>query len=107
MEKDLGKNNRDYMTIYEITVEKFNKNSNNGYFINKLRRSITELPTEFNITKIDLEEKILDTKYGKTAKELYLKEDVDRFFANYVSKNSLVRKLRKSVSNHTVYKYYH
>src|SRR5699024_9904281 len=106
LEKDLGKNYRDYMTIYEITVEKFNKNSNNRYFINKLRRSITELPTECDITKIDLEEKFLDSKYGNTAKELYLKEDVDRFFANYISKNSLVRELRESVSHHTVYKYY-
>ena len=34
MEKDLEMNFKDYMSIYEIAVGKFNKRLSNDYFIN-------------------------------------------------------------------------
>lgn len=99
-------NFKDYMSIYEIAVGKFNKRLSNDYFINKLKESMQKLPPECKITKIDLENNYLDEKYGRTVKELYAKEDVDYFFSNYISKKSLISSLKKSVSHDTIYKYY-
>lgn len=106
MERNLDKNYKDYMTIYEIATEKFDKAPSNGYFINKLRISISELPSECKIKKIELKENFRDVKNGKITKELYLKEDIDRFFTNYISKRSLIKKLEKNTRDSTVYKYY-
>jgi len=106
LEKDLKMNFKDYMSIYEIAVEKFNKKLSNEYFFNKLKESMQKLPPECKITKIDLENNYLDEKYGRTVKELYAKEDVDYFFSNYISKKSLISSLKKSVSHDTIYKYY-
>ncbi|EOM12457.1 hypothetical protein UA1_02946, partial [Enterococcus faecalis EnGen0234] len=106
MEKDLEMNFKDYMSIYEVAVEKFNKKINNDYFINKLKESIQELPPECKITKIDLENNYFDEKYGRTVKELYAKEDISRFFSNYVPKKSIFSELVKHVNRVTIYKYY-
>lgn len=106
LEKDWAINSKEYMTIYEIAVEKFKKKPSNEYFINKLEKSILGLPTECNISTLKLEKTFFDSKYGKTIKELYLKEDIERFFRNYISKKSLRSKFNKSVSSDTVYKYY-
>ncbi len=94
------------MSIYEVAVEKFNKKINNDYFINKLKESIQELPPECKITKIDLENNYFDEKYGRTVKELYAKEDISRFFSNYVPKKSIFSELVKHVNRVTIYKYY-
>lgn len=99
-------NSKDFMTLYEIAIEKFNKKPSNEYFINKLKKSILGLPTECNISTLKLEKPFFDSKYGKTIKELYLKKDIERFFRNYISKKALISKLNKSVSSNTVYKYY-
>ena len=93
------------MSIYEIAVEKFNKKLSNDYFINKLKESMQKLPPECKITKIDLENNYLDEKYGRTVKELYLKENIDYFFNNYVAKPSLFDQLEKHVNRGTVHKY--
>lgn len=106
MEQGLELDFKDYMTIYRIAEEKFNKDSNNQYFISKLKKSILELPTECKITMINLEEKYYDEKYDQFVKELYLKEDIDHFFSNYISKKSLINKLKKFVSHDSIYKYY-
>ncbi|WP_420974757.1 helix-turn-helix domain-containing protein [Bacillus thuringiensis] len=106
MEEELEMNFKEYMSIYEIAVEKFNKNPNNEYFINKLKKSIQELPTECKITKVDLENNYFDEKYGRTVNELYSKGDIGRFFRNYIPKKLLFRQLEKSVSQYTLYKYY-
>ena len=83
-------NFKDYMSIYEIAVGKFNKRLSNDYFINKLKESMQKLPPECKITKIDLENNNLCEKYGRTDKELYAKEDVDYLFSKYISKKSLI-----------------
>ncbi|WP_240690222.1 hypothetical protein [Bacillus sp. 007/AIA-02/001] len=76
MEKELEMKFKDYMSIYEIAVEKFNKNPNNEYFINKLKESIQELPIKCKITKVNLENNYFDEKYGQTVNELYSKETI-------------------------------
>lgn len=106
MEQGLELDFKDYITIYRIAEEKFNKDSNNQYFISKLKKSILELPTECKITIIYLEEKYYDEKYDQFVNELYLKEDIDHFFSNYISKKSLINKLKKFVSHNSIYKYY-
>lgn len=106
MEKDLEMNFKDYMSIYEIAVEKFNKKLSNDYFINKLKESMQKLPPECKITKIDLENNYLDEKYGRTVKELYLKENIDYFFSNYIDKFILFDQLEKYVNRGTIFKYY-
>lgn len=106
MEKDLEINLKDYISIYEIAVEKFNRNSNNFYFINKLKESIQELPAKCKITKIDLEYNHHVEKYSKYVKKLYLKESVDLFFSNYLPKKTLFERLEKYVARHTINKYY-
>ncbi|EGP5192668.1 helix-turn-helix domain-containing protein [Listeria monocytogenes] len=94
------------MTIYEIAEEKFNKKPNNYYFIYKLEESISKLPAECKISKVEFREKYYVEKYDKNIKNLYLKEDVKRFFRNYVPKASLKAKLKKVVSDATIHKYY-
>ncbi len=106
MEQDLEIDIKDYMTLYQIAEEKYNKDPNNEYFINQLKASILDLPTECKIPMIDLEKGYHDKKYNRTVKKLYLKEDVDCFFRSYVPKKYLISKLSKRVSNYTVYKYY-
>lgn len=106
MGQDLEINFNDYMTIYEIAEEKFNKKPNNYYFIYKLEESISKLPAECKISKVEFREKYYVEKYDKNIKNLYLKEDVKRFFRNYVPKASLKAKLKKVVSDATIHKYY-
>lgn len=106
MEQGSEINFKDYMTIYQIAEEKFNKNPNNEYFIYKLEKSIIKLPTDCKITKVNLEKKYYIEKYDKNVKRLYLKEDIEHFFENYISKKSLISKCKKQVSSDAIYKYY-
>lgn len=99
-------NFKDYMSIYEIAVKKFNKKPNSEYFINRLKESIKSLPKDCKITKMDLEKSYFDEKYGQTVKELYSKENIDYFFKNYVSKKTFFEQLEKHVNRGTVLKYY-
>jgi hypothetical protein len=50
------------MTIYEIAEEKFNKKPNNYYFIYKLEESISKLPAECKISKVEFREKNITLK---------------------------------------------
>ncbi|MED3995302.1 hypothetical protein P4647_11620 [Peribacillus frigoritolerans] len=106
MEQSLEIDFKEYMTIYEIAEKKFNKKSTNDYFINKLKQTILELPSENKITTINLETNYYDKQFEKYVKEMYLKSDVDLFFFNYESKQVLIKELNAFVSKDTFYKYY-
>ena len=95
MEKELEMNFKDYMSIYEIAVEKFNKNPNNQYFINRLKESIKSLPKDCKITKMDLENSYFDEKHGKTVNELYLKEEYKLFFQQLCTQEIHFQRIRK------------
>ncbi|QTL52033.1 DNA-binding protein [Priestia aryabhattai] len=94
------------MTVYEIAEKFFNQKASNSYFINNLKRSILDLPSNYGIKIINLSAECYEEKYKRNIQEIYYKKDVERFFRDWVSKSELVKELGKSVSNFTIHKYY-
>lgn len=94
---------KQYISIYELAQEKLGKSLTATEIIDSIRDSIDKLPLGMiNRKKIDYN----DPFSGKLVKEVYMREEVERFFSNYIHKQNFLRGLREYFGNQNISYYY-
>lgn len=94
-----------YMNIFEIGSCKFGKKPSDDRFFRGLKKQISELP-EGMIKKIRLDLAYKDTRINRFIKEVFSRDDVERFFSNYILKNDAFKDIMNYGSLYSIRKYF-
>lgn len=92
-----------YMDIYELAEKWFNKSFKNKKFIFQLKTSINKLPNGI-ISKFKLKNKHYFGDSIKRIEEVYSREDIEKFFCDYVLKEKAYKEIKNSASIGTIRK---
>lgn len=82
---------KEYISIYELAQEKLGKSLTAQEVIDSIRDSIDKLPLGMmNRKKLDYN----DPFTGRLVKEVYMREEVERFFENHINKKNFIKELK-------------
>ncbi|MGG0456767.1 DNA-binding protein [Bacillus mycoides] len=82
---------KQYISIYELAQEKLGKSLTAPEVIDSIRDSIDKFPPGMiNRKKLDYN----DPFTGRLVKEVYMREEVERFFSNHINKKHFIKELK-------------